>query len=67
MTKTIISCAVEMITTQSLVFAAGLVVVLICHALFNLSAEDAARNVFSMQLMTAGWVVRGWFEGIEKE
>lgn len=66
MTKTIVSGAVEMIGVQSVVFAAGLIVALICHGLFGLEAKEAAENVFALQMIAMGWVVRGWYERIEQ-
>lgn len=67
MIKTFTSLAVEFFGTQALVFSCGLLIVLLCHALFDLSAHDAAQNVFSAQMITSGWIFRGWFVRFTKE
>ena len=60
MTKIIVSHAVEFVGNQAFIFAAGLVIASVCHAMFDLSAETAAQNVVAAQLFIAGWTIRGW-------
>lgn len=61
MTKIVVSRVVEMVGSQILVFAAGVMFGFAAHVFFGMTAEHAADVTLMAQMLQAGWVIRGWF------